>query len=356
MPLPSTRNVPSVPVVVPTVAGPTAAATADDTALPALDPLLDAADAAELTLVDAADAGELATAEVVDVDPELHAAASNPMANMAPVSRQAVDQRFRAPSMVTPFVDARAPFWARREFSLGLSKPGVAGSGDVVSPVIQMSIGAPPCAVSRFITLSSSSGLATVPASTVLGDSVVVVKPGRNDRADWPDRAADMDLVVDHGACSRPTPVPGSGPAADPHTVRVAGPRGVRCPALQSVDDADQRGLVRDGASEHRFDGLSNDPDVVEFCQDVGGHCPSDPDFEVQCGHGVGSPSVDECFPVVRRCHVRPASGSFEPYGIRDLRPCRRTKFVGNLWKHEDACGSGRHGDPATSSWRNVGA
>src|SRR5664279_3974542 len=169
MPLPSTRNVPSVPVVVPTVAGPTAAATADDTALPALDPLLDAADAAELTLVDAADAaeltlldaadaGELATAEVVDVDPELHAAASNPMANMAPVSRQAVDQRFRAPSMVPPFVDARAPFWARREFSLGLSKPGVAGSGDVVSPVIQMSIGAPPCAVSRFITLSSSSG------------------------------------------------------------------------------------------------------------------------------------------------------------------------------------------------------
>src|SRR5664280_2313221 len=158
MPLPSTRNVPSVPVVVPTVAGPTAAATADDTALPALDPLLDAADAAELTLVDAADAGELATAEVVDVDPELHAAASNPMANMAPVSRQAVDQRFRAPSMVTPFVDARAPFWARREFSLGLSKPGVAGSGDVVSPVIQMSIGAQPCAVSRFITLSSSSG------------------------------------------------------------------------------------------------------------------------------------------------------------------------------------------------------
>src|SRR5664280_3450203 len=100
----------------------------------------------------------------------------------------------------------RQPFWARREFSLGLSKPGVAGSGDVVSPVIQMSIGAPPCAVSRFITLSSSSGLATVPASTVLGDSVVVVKPGRNDRADWPDRAADMDLVVDHGACSRPTP------------------------------------------------------------------------------------------------------------------------------------------------------
>src|SRR5664279_2393697 len=110
MPLPSTRNVPSVPVVVPTVAGPTAAATADDTALPALDPLLDAADAAELTLLDAADASELATAEVVDVDPELHAAASNPMANMAPVSRQAVDQRFRAPSMVTPFVDARAPF------------------------------------------------------------------------------------------------------------------------------------------------------------------------------------------------------------------------------------------------------
>jgi len=29
-------------------------------------------------------------------------------------------------------------------------------------------------------------------------------------------------------------------------------------PAVQSVDDADQRGLVRDGASEHRFDGLSN--------------------------------------------------------------------------------------------------
>ena len=23
---------------------------------------------------------------------------------------------------------------------------------------------------------------------------------------------------------------------------------------------------------------------------------------------------------------------------------------MGNLWKHEDACGSGRHGDPATSS------
>src|SRR5664279_3724550 len=135
MPLPSTRNVPSVPVVVPTVAGPTAAATADDTALPALDPLLDAADAAELTLVDAADAaeltlvdaadaaeltlldaadaGELATAEVVDVDPELHAAASNQMANMAPVSRQAVDQRFPAPIMVTPFVDARAPFGSR---------------------------------------------------------------------------------------------------------------------------------------------------------------------------------------------------------------------------------------------------
>src|SRR5664279_3859933 len=110
MPLPSTRNVPSVPVVVPTVAGPDAAATADATAL--------------------------AAAEVVDVDPELHAAASNPMANMAPVSRPAVDQRFRAPSMVTPFVDARAPFWARREFSLGLSRPGVAGSGDVVSPVI----------------------------------------------------------------------------------------------------------------------------------------------------------------------------------------------------------------------------
>src|SRR5664279_2398793 len=129
MPLPSTRNVPSVPVVVPTVAGPTAAATADDTALPALDPLLDAADAAELTLVDAADAAELtlldaadaselATAEVVDVDPELHAAASNPMANMAPVSRQAVDQRFRAPSMVTPFVDAG------RLFGPGANYPG----------------------------------------------------------------------------------------------------------------------------------------------------------------------------------------------------------------------------------------
>src|SRR5664279_4337109 len=145
MPLPSTRNVPSVPVVVPTVAGPAAAA--DDTALPALDPLLDAADAAELTLVDAADAAELtlldaadaselAVAEVVDVDPELHAAASNPMANMAPVSRPAVDQRFRAPSMVTPFVDARAPFGPGANFPLGLSKPGVAGSGDVVSPVI----------------------------------------------------------------------------------------------------------------------------------------------------------------------------------------------------------------------------
>src|SRR5664279_4392967 len=126
MPLPSTRNVPSAPVVVPTVAGPVAAATADDTALPALDALLgaadaaeltlleaadaaeltllDAADAAELTLLDATDATELAAAAVVDVDPELHAAASNPMANMAPVSRPAVDQRFRAPSMVTPFV------------------------------------------------------------------------------------------------------------------------------------------------------------------------------------------------------------------------------------------------------------
>src|SRR5450631_300343 len=126
MPLPSTRNVPSAPVVVPTVAGPVAAATADDTALPALDALLgaadaaeltllgaadaaeltllDAADAAELTLLDAADATELAAAAVVDVDPELHAAASNPMANMAPVSRPAVDQRFRAPSMVTPLV------------------------------------------------------------------------------------------------------------------------------------------------------------------------------------------------------------------------------------------------------------
>jgi hypothetical protein len=124
-------------VVVPTVAGPVAAATADDTALPALDALLgaadaaeltllgaadaaeltlldaadaaeltllDAADAAELTLLDATDATELAAAAVVDVDPELHAAASNPMANMAPVSRPAVDQRFRAPSMVTPLV------------------------------------------------------------------------------------------------------------------------------------------------------------------------------------------------------------------------------------------------------------
>src|SRR5664280_1718633 len=98
-----------------------------------------------------------------------------------------------------------------------------------------MSIGAPPCAVSRFMTLSSSSGLATVPASTVLGEQRRGGETGQERPGDWPDRAADVDLVVDHGACSRPTPVPGSGPAADPHTVRVAGRRGVRCPSPAAV-------------------------------------------------------------------------------------------------------------------------
>src|SRR5664279_6569373 len=131
-----------------------------------------------------------------------------------------------------------------------------------------MSIGAPPCAVSRFITLSSSSGLATVPASSVLGDSVVVVKPGRNDRATGPIGPPTWSSWS----------ITARAPGLHLCQVRVRPqiltpcelPDGVEfdAPALQSVDDADQRGLVRDGASEHRFDGLSNDPDVVEFCQD----------------------------------------------------------------------------------------
>src|SRR6476469_10251091 len=107
MPFSSTRKVPSWPVVVPTVAGPVAAATADDTALAApeilLDPadaaelsLLDAAGAAELSMLDAADAAEpteLAAADVVDVEPEEQADASSPMASTAAASRPDMDQR-----------------------------------------------------------------------------------------------------------------------------------------------------------------------------------------------------------------------------------------------------------------------
>src|SRR6478736_3578025 len=100
MPFSSTRKVPSWPVVVPTVAGPVAAATADDTALAApeilLDPadaaelslldaagaaelsMLDAADAAEPTMLDAAETTELAAADVVDVEPEEQADTSSP--------------------------------------------------------------------------------------------------------------------------------------------------------------------------------------------------------------------------------------------------------------------------------------
>src|SRR6478609_1832434 len=66
MPFSSTRKVPSWPVVVPTVAGPVAAATADDTALAAPEILLDPADAAELSLLDAAGAAELSMLDAAD--------------------------------------------------------------------------------------------------------------------------------------------------------------------------------------------------------------------------------------------------------------------------------------------------
>ncbi len=115
-----------------TSAGPVAAATADETALPALDALLEAAEAAELAplaraeaaelaLLSTADATELAADDVVDVDPELHALASKPTANTAPANRPAVDHRFRAPSMLTPFVFAQAPVAAQSDLSPCLS-------------------------------------------------------------------------------------------------------------------------------------------------------------------------------------------------------------------------------------------
>ena len=56
-------------------------------------------------------------------------------------------------------------------------------------------------------------------------------------------------------------------------------------PALQPVDDADQRRLIRHRTSQHGLNGLGDDPDVREFLQHLGGHRAPYPDLEFQCCH-----------------------------------------------------------------------
>ncbi len=115
MPLPSTRKVPSVPLVVPTCAAPAAA-----TAEPAEDDLLDTAAPAELAaedaLLDAADAAELngavelvalADEDAAGVEDELQAATS--IAAPANTAAKLPTARWLfGPNMRTPFGSASA--------------------------------------------------------------------------------------------------------------------------------------------------------------------------------------------------------------------------------------------------------
>src|SRR5664279_4274013 len=86
---------------------------------------------------------------------------------------------------------------------------GAAGGGSSAPScgLLRRSIGASPCAVNRSMTLSGSSGRATVPARIGAVGTATEVDPGVLDATTGPDRARHLDLVR-HQTSFRPAPFP----------------------------------------------------------------------------------------------------------------------------------------------------